>query len=77
MTTLNRPVLLQHVYYPGTAPSFWGIRTERWMYALYKTGERELYDLNRDPYELTNLAGRPSYRDRERKLRADMQELRR
>ena len=47
------------------------------MYALYETGERELYDLNRDPYELRNLAGRPSYRDRERKLRADMQELRR
>ena len=77
LTTLDRPVLLQHVYYPGTAPSFWGIRTERWMYALYETGERELYDLNRDPYELRNLAGRPSYRDRERKLRADMQELRR
>ena len=68
---------VQHVYYPGTAPSFWGIRTERWMYALYETGERELFAVDRDPYELRNLAGRPSYRDRERKLRADMQELRR
>ncbi len=28
-----------------------------WVYVEYATGERELYDLNSDPYQLRNLAG--------------------
>jgi len=31
------------------------LRTERHLYVEYKTGERELYDLEEDPYELRNL----------------------
>jgi hypothetical protein len=34
------------------------IRTsDGFVYAEYRDGERELYDLNTDPYELRNLAG--------------------
>lgn len=40
----------------GLAPPYWGLETERWAYIEYSTGERELYDLQRDPYELRNLA---------------------
>jgi arylsulfatase A-like enzyme len=33
------------------------IRTERWRYIRYANGEEELYDMQRDPNEWTNLAG--------------------
>ena len=75
--SLERAVLLQHAFYEGTAPSFWGIRTEDWMYARYKTGEVELYDLSRDPYELRNLAAIPRYREQRDALAAELAGLRR
>ena len=31
------------------------IRTSRWKYVEWGTGERELYDLQADPYEMINL----------------------
>jgi N-acetylglucosamine-6-sulfatase len=37
------------------------IRTPRYAYSELATGERELYDLKRDPYELHNHAGQPAY----------------
>lgn len=51
------------------APEFWAIRTSdqhplgRWHYIEYETGEVELYDKAHDPWELTNLAARPSRSD--------------
>jgi N-acetylglucosamine-6-sulfatase len=38
------------------SPEYHGIRTTRYLYVEYVTGERELYDLRRDPDELHNLA---------------------
>ncbi len=38
------------------SPEYHGIRTARYLYVEYATGERELYDLRRDPAEMTNLA---------------------
>ena len=38
------------------------IRTATHKFTLYRTGERELYDLVRDPGELDNLAGQATYR---------------
>jgi arylsulfatase A-like enzyme len=38
------------------SPEFHAIRTERYLYVEYVTGERELYDLQLDPYELKNIA---------------------
>jgi hypothetical protein len=36
-------------------PSYCELRTRRYAFVAYRTGERELYDLERDPYELHNL----------------------
>jgi N-acetylglucosamine-6-sulfatase len=36
-------------------PDYEAVRTETLTYVRWKTGERELYDLNRDPYELKNI----------------------
>jgi len=36
-------------------PTYCGLRTERYAYFRYGTGEEELYDLQTDPYEMTNL----------------------
>jgi arylsulfatase A-like enzyme len=38
-----------------------GIRSERWRYINYADGSEELYDLQADPNEWTNLAGRSEY----------------
>jgi arylsulfatase A-like enzyme len=74
--SLGRPILLRHVQYPKTAPSFWGLRTERWTYVEYETGERELYDNESDPHQLRNLAGDPRLAETIGRLRAQMEELR-
>ncbi len=37
-------------------PPYRAIRTEDYLYVEYNTGERELYDLNKDPYQLQNLS---------------------
>ncbi len=39
-------------------PEFHGIRGEGWVYVEYKTGEKEFYDITKDPYELNNLASK-------------------
>jgi hypothetical protein len=44
-------------------PAFVGLMTERWKYVEYPTGEKELYDLASDPYELENQAGNPTYKE--------------
>lgn len=40
----------------GNPPSYEAIRTPQSLYVEYATGEREYYDLRRDPFELRNLA---------------------
>jgi len=39
-----------------SVPKFFGIESERYKYIEYDTGEKEFYDLKRDPYELNNIA---------------------
>jgi hypothetical protein len=41
----------------------------------YSTGERELYDLTNDPFELTNLAGQGDYAAQQNVLAARLVEL--
>lgn len=45
------------------------VRTSRWRYIRYATGDEELYDHDRDPHEWTNLASDPATADVRAKLR--------
>ena len=49
-------------------PGFDAIRTGRYIYAEHTNGEKELYDLQIDPYELQNRKNDPSYAS----VRADL-----
>jgi arylsulfatase A-like enzyme len=42
-------------------PGFEAIRTERYMYAEHRSGERELYDLSNDPFENRSRHTTPAY----------------
>jgi N-acetylglucosamine-6-sulfatase len=49
---------------PGVnQPAFDALRTYRYVYVQHATGERELYDLERDPHQLTSLHNDPAYAD--------------
>ena len=39
----------------GNPPSYEAIRTQHFLYVEYQNGQRELYDLHTDPYELDNI----------------------
>ncbi len=38
-----------------------GVRSENWRYIRYADGSEELYDMQKDPNEWTNLIGKPGY----------------
>ncbi|HET9671757.1 MAG TPA: sulfatase [Actinomycetota bacterium] len=61
-----RPALLiEHVRGTNPVPTYCAVRTSRYLFARYATGERELYDLEADPSQLENAAGRrPALTDR-------------
>jgi arylsulfatase A-like enzyme len=42
-------------YQPDAPPNFTALRTPQWLYVVYRSGERELYNLATDPYELNNI----------------------
>jgi N-acetylglucosamine-6-sulfatase len=44
--------------YVRAIPNYSAVRTSRYNYVEYETGEKELYDLNADPTELTNIYNR-------------------
>ena len=56
--TFGRDLLIERG--PGPA-TFAAVRASRYLYAEYENGERELYDLTRDPYELRSRHGDPAY----------------
>ncbi len=51
--------------------NYQGVRTDRYLYANYGTGEQELYDLRNDPFELQNAANDPAYA----RVKASLQRL--
>jgi N-acetylglucosamine-6-sulfatase len=55
--------------------SYRGVRTRRWLYVEYRNGERELYDLEHDPYELRSIHAEPGSRRTVRVLRAILHRL--
>jgi arylsulfatase A-like enzyme len=56
--TLGRDLLIERG--PGSG-TFAAVRAPRYLYAEYGNGERELYDLRRDPYELKSRHADPAY----------------
>ena len=50
-------LLIEHMYYGGEwdPPTYCGIRTPHWVFVHYVTGEEELYNLAKDPWELHNV----------------------
>jgi N-acetylglucosamine-6-sulfatase len=56
-------------------PDFKAIRTERYIYAEHGGGARELYDLNKDPFELRSRHDDPAYRSVKGQLAARLHEL--
>lgn len=59
----------------GGVPTYCGVQTRRYEYVDYVTGEEELYDLRRDPYQLRNRADAAGYRDVKRRLRDQLARL--
>lgn len=43
-------------YQAQAPPSFSALRTPDWLFVVYRDGEREMYDLRADPYEMNNVA---------------------
>jgi N-acetylglucosamine-6-sulfatase len=60
---------------PIESRSFNAIRSHRYIYAQHASGETELYDLQRDPFELQNLANDPAYADVASKLAQRLEDL--
>lgn len=46
---------------PQRSDAFFALRTDRYSYAEHASGERELYDLENDPYQLTSLHDSPEH----------------
>ena len=83
-TTLGRDALLEQLPVRNGdkgGPTWAAVRTTStsplglWHYVEYETGERELYDIAADPYELNNRAGSPSYAAVEAALAARLNQL--
>jgi arylsulfatase A-like enzyme len=58
----------------GNPTTYEAMRTHAFLYVEYADGEREFYDLRRDPFELDNIAGRLS-RHALARLHAELQAL--
>ena len=56
-------------------PPWWGVRTADALYVELDTGERELYDLRIDPFELVNVVNVPSYATMVSRLSAQLTAL--
>ncbi|MFZ9936019.1 MAG: sulfatase [Luteolibacter sp.] len=63
-TARDREILL-----PGMKPEEFAIINRDWRYIRHADGGEELYDLNKDPNEWENLAGKPKHRPLMDKMR--------
>ena len=67
--------LIEHMQGANPVPSYCGVRTETEKLVRYETGERELYDLADDRFELDNLANDPGHAADVQRLSARLDEL--
>jgi arylsulfatase A-like enzyme len=75
---VSRGLLIEAAHFRGGqfAGTFKGIRTKRYLYVRYRVGQKELYDLKADPFELENAHGQRRYRRVEHRLARTLQKLR-
>jgi arylsulfatase A-like enzyme len=72
----RKDFLMEHLEIgPGGVPTYCGVHSRRFVYIDYATGEEELYDLDRDPSQMTNVAESRSYRDILRAERVRLRQL--
>jgi arylsulfatase A-like enzyme len=72
----GRDILIENGNGANGVPAYRGIRTYRFLYVEHRTtGEYELYDLARDPYQLQSLDGHARYAKVQRDLRSRLREL--
>jgi hypothetical protein len=57
-------------------PAWNAVRTTKWLYVAYRSGQSELYNANRDPWEMHSLARDPRYRIIRNTLRRVLDDLR-
>ena len=60
----RQALLLEYLHKNGNAggvPTYCGVRTASAMYTRYKKNGEELYDLSKDPYEMSNVASDKAY----------------
>jgi hypothetical protein len=83
ISNLGRDAILESTTDPALARHWHGLRTTAqhpaglWHYVEWSTGERELYDLRADPWELENLANKSSTASLRSVLSARLAQLRR
>jgi arylsulfatase A-like enzyme len=65
-TAWDQPVLMSH------GPGNFAVRLGGWRLIHYADGSEELYDMEADPGELTNLATHTKHDDTRRKLRGHL-----
>ncbi len=70
----ERAVLLETRSISG--PWYQAVRTAGHLYVEYSNGERELYDMRRDPHQLTSLHADPAHDGTEAALKSRLDELR-
>lgn len=60
-TPWRSEILLEQLGTTDSGPNFQSVRNSQYIYTEYPNGDRELYDLLVDPYQLTNIVTDPSY----------------
>jgi arylsulfatase A-like enzyme len=68
--TLAEPAKVKdrEVYLPHVFPESYAIMNREWRYIRYKDGSEELYEVQKDPNEWHNLAGKPKYEEDMKRL---------
>ncbi len=68
-------VLIEQLGNTQNSANFYSVRNNRFLYTEYLNGEKELYDLKTDPYQLTNVVNNSSYAATKTALAAKLQVL--